>query len=63
VGLVRAVRDPWYLAIALAEQANAGIDRDASLAECAAILGRLDAGAALERLAEPALRDTTQAAG
>jgi len=63
VALARAARDPWYLAIALAEQANAGVDRDASLAECAAILERLGAGPALERLAEPALRDAAQAAG
>jgi hypothetical protein len=63
VTLARAAGDPWHLAIALAEQANAGIDRDAALAEAAAILERLGAAPALERLAAPALRDTTQAAG
>ena len=63
VTLTRAANDPWYLAIALAEQANAGIDRDAGLAEAAGILERLGAAPVLARLAAPALRDTTQAAG
>jgi tetratricopeptide (TPR) repeat protein len=63
VALARAAGDPWHLAIALAEGANAGIGRDAALAEAAAILERLGASAALERLAAPALRDATQAAG
>jgi class 3 adenylate cyclase/tetratricopeptide (TPR) repeat protein len=63
VEAARAGQAPWHLAIALAEQANAGIDREAALAEAAAILERLGASAALERLAAPALRDTTQAAG
>jgi len=63
VALARAARDPWQLATALAEQANAGVDREAALAEAAVILERLGASAALERLAAPALRHTTQAAG
>jgi len=63
VDAARAGEAPWHLAIALAERANAGVERDASLAEAAAILERLGASAALERLAAPALRDTTQAAG
>jgi hypothetical protein len=63
VALARAAGDPWHLAIALAEAANAGVDRDAALAEAAAILARLDASAAFERLAAPALRDAAQAAG
>jgi tetratricopeptide (TPR) repeat protein len=63
VALARGAGDPWHLAIALAEQANAGVERDAALAEAAAILERLGAAPALERLAAPALRDTAQAAG
>jgi len=63
VAAARAGGAPWYLAIALAEQANAGVDRDAALAECAAILERLGAGPALERLAEPAMRRAETAAG
>ena len=63
VAAARAGGAPWNLALALAEQANAGIDRDAALAEAAAILERLGAGAALERLAEPALRRAETAAG
>jgi class 3 adenylate cyclase/tetratricopeptide (TPR) repeat protein len=63
VEAARAGGAPWNLALALAEQANAGVDREAALAECAAILERLGAAAALERLAEPALRDATRAAG
>jgi len=63
VTLARAAGDPWHLAIALAEAANAGVDRDAALAEAAELLERLGASPALERLAAPALRDATQAAG
>jgi class 3 adenylate cyclase/tetratricopeptide (TPR) repeat protein len=63
VALARAAGDPWELAIALAEQANAGVDRDAALAEAAATLERLGAAPALERLAPPALRDPAQATG
>jgi hypothetical protein len=46
----RAAGSPWRLAIALAEQANAGIDRDAALAEVTAILEGLGAPAAFDRL-------------
>jgi tetratricopeptide (TPR) repeat protein len=63
VALSRAAGDPWHLAIALAEQANAGVGREAALAEAASILERLGAAPALERLAAPALRDSAQAAG
>jgi class 3 adenylate cyclase/tetratricopeptide (TPR) repeat protein len=63
VAAARAAGDPWYLAVALAEQANAGVERDAALDEAAAILERLGAAAAFERLAEPALRRAETAAG
>ena len=46
----RATGSPWRLALALAEQANADMDADAALAELTAILERLGAQAALERL-------------
>jgi hypothetical protein len=63
VQAARAAGSPWHLAVALAEHANAGVDRDAALAEAAAILERLDAAPALERLAGPALRREQTAAG
>jgi class 3 adenylate cyclase/tetratricopeptide (TPR) repeat protein len=63
VQAARAAGSPWQLAIALAEGANAGVERAAALSEAAAILEQIGAAAALERLAAPALRDTTQAAG
>ena len=63
VAAARASGDPWYLAIALAERANAGVEPAAALDEAAAILERLGAGPALERLAEPALRRAETAAG
>jgi tetratricopeptide (TPR) repeat protein len=50
VATARAADSPWRLAIALAEQANAGVDCDAALAELTAILERLGAQAALDRL-------------
>jgi tetratricopeptide (TPR) repeat protein len=50
VAAARRAGSPWQLAMALAEQANAGIDADAALAELRAILERLGAQAALERL-------------
>jgi class 3 adenylate cyclase/tetratricopeptide (TPR) repeat protein len=50
VALAREAENPWQLAVALAEQATAGVDRDEALAETRAILGRLGAEAALERL-------------
>ncbi len=50
VALAREAENPWQLAMALAEQATAGVDRDEALAEARAILGRLGAEAALERL-------------
>jgi class 3 adenylate cyclase/tetratricopeptide (TPR) repeat protein len=64
VALARSAAGPWHLAIALAEQANAGVDREAAMAEAAAILEGLGAAAALRRLvAAPAPRHSTQAAG
>jgi class 3 adenylate cyclase/tetratricopeptide (TPR) repeat protein len=63
VELARSGGAPWHLAIALAEQANAGVDREAAVAEAAAILGRLGAGAALERLVHPDVRTEATAAG
>ncbi len=63
VEAARTAGAPWHLAMALTEQANAGVDRGAALDEAAAILERLGAQAALERLAAPALRDAEQAAG
>ena len=63
VELARAAGSPWHLAIALAERAAAGFERDESLAETRAILERLGAPAALDRLAPPAMPRTTTAAG
>jgi class 3 adenylate cyclase/tetratricopeptide (TPR) repeat protein len=63
VEAARAGEAPWHLAMALAEQANAGVDREAALTEASEILERLGASPALARLAAPALRDATQAAG
>jgi class 3 adenylate cyclase/tetratricopeptide (TPR) repeat protein len=63
VALARSGGSPWHLAIALAEQANAGVDRDTAVAETGAILERLGAGAALERLVRPPARAAATAAG
>ena len=50
IPLARSAGSPWHLAIALSEQAAAGVDRDESLAEVRAILGRLGAAAAIDRI-------------
>ena len=50
VAHAREVGNPWQLAVTLAEQAAAGVDRPAALAEAADVLARLGAAAALERL-------------
>jgi hypothetical protein len=48
--LARRGESPWQLAVTLAEQAAAGLDRDEALAEARTILGRLGAEAALDRI-------------
>ena len=53
-------RGGWL--IALAEQAKAGIEGDAALAEVRAILERLGATAALDRIAPPASQARTAVA-
>jgi class 3 adenylate cyclase/tetratricopeptide (TPR) repeat protein len=63
VAQARSGDAPWHLAVALAEQANAGIDREAALAEARTILERLGAAPALERLAGAAMRTPASAAG
>jgi hypothetical protein len=50
VALARRGESPWQLAVALAEQAAAGVNRDESLAEARAILGRLGAETVLDRI-------------
>jgi len=61
VETARAAGSPWRLAVTLAEQANAGIDAEAAIAETQAILEGLGAGAALARLTDAA--DDRAAAG
>jgi ATP/maltotriose-dependent transcriptional regulator MalT len=63
VGLARSAAAPWYLAVSLAEQANAGIDREAALAEAGEILEGLGAAPALDRLAGPEARPAATVAG
>ncbi len=62
IPLARSAGSPWHLAIALAEQAAAGVESDEALAEVREILGRLDATAALDRIAPPASQARTAAA-
>jgi hypothetical protein len=50
IAAARPMGNPWQLAIALAEQANAGIDAETALAETRTILTRLGAEPAFARL-------------
>jgi class 3 adenylate cyclase/tetratricopeptide (TPR) repeat protein len=62
IALARSSGSPWHLAIALSERATAGIESDEALAEVRAILGRLGATAAYDRIA-PTLGAPATAAG
>jgi class 3 adenylate cyclase/tetratricopeptide (TPR) repeat protein len=64
VDAARRSGSPWQLAMALGEQAAAGFDREAALAETRAVLERLGAVAALERiLSRPGEQTAAIAAG
>jgi class 3 adenylate cyclase/tetratricopeptide (TPR) repeat protein len=63
VALARRGASPWQLAVALAEQAAAGVDRDEALAEARTIFGRLGAEAALHRIVPDASPAPAAAAG